>query len=410
MLSFGLNLKIFFSFKDNKSLIFDEQRSVGRLDDMFYVPNIPLLAALKIANKKNSFEQIAFNTILTASDPKEFHSRKVSEFLFGYSDTFIAMTPGISADRVGIIGGREGISKDKMTIGTGEDSLDNLNRIYAMNGKEKLDIWKTDECNDINGTDGSQFAPHMMDVDKDLKIFIKSFCRTITLRYERETFVLNGIPAWRYKTPIGEFSSSNPSMTCHCDYENEKCSPDGIFDASECNEGIPLLISYPHFMEANESSKYFEGLAPVREKHETYADIHPRMAFPIGGASRLQINMKVTSRKIGMFGGKTFFKNFPEDMILPIIWFEVTAGEIPAEFQSIVFHTTQSANATYFAIQYGSLIGAIFSFVVLLILTTHFCFMKKTIKKTTVNQSKNVEFNATYTNIIYPQIPTADHH
>lgn len=314
------------------------------------------------------------------------------------------MTPGIVQDRVGIIGGRRGISIDKITIGTGEDSLDNLNRIFAMNGQEKLDIWKTDECNIINGTDGSQFPPHMMDIEKDLKIFVKSFCRTLTLRFESETFVLNGIPAWRYKTPIGEFSSSNPSMACYCD-DTESCGPDGIFDASNCNDGVPLLISYPHFMEANESLKYFEGLHPVREKHETYADIHPRMAFPIGGASRLQINMKVTSRKIGLFSGKTFFKNFPEDMILPIIWFEVTAGEIPPEFQSIVFHTTQSANATFFAIQYGSLIGVIFSFV-LLILITHFCFKKE---RETSNQShnNNVDLEVTYSNV-YPQISNAN--
>lgn len=301
-----------------------------------------------------------------------------------------------------MLSGRQGTSKDNMTIYTGQDSLDNLGRIHAMNMKEKLDIWKTTECNEINNTDGSQFSPHMMDTDKDLKIFIKSFCRTLTLRYDRESLVLNGIPAWRYKSPVGEFNSSrtNPAMSCYCDHENEKCYPDGIFDAEKCNDGIPLLISYPHFMETDPDAsflKHFEGLHPDREEHETYADIHPRMAFPIGGASRLQINMKVTKYSKGVFG-KTYFKNFPDDFILPLLWFEVTAGEIPAEFQKIVFHTTHSANATYFAIQYGSLVGALVS-IILLVSTVYFCFVKKV--------ENIVEYDVSYNNV-YPNLQKID--
>lgn len=139
--------------------------------------------------------------------------------------------------------------------------------------------------------------------------------------------------------------------------------------------------------------KNFKGLKPVREDHETYADIHPRMAFPISGASRLQINMKVTTRDTG-FLGKTFYKNFPGDSILPLLWFEVTAGDIPAEFQSLVFHTTQSANATYFAIQYGSLIAMIIS-LILLIVTINFCFIKR--------KNMSVQYDVSYNNI-YPNI------
>ena len=54
------------------------------------------------------------------------------------------------------------------------------------------------------------------------------------------------------------------------------------------------MISYPHFYEGDEKLfEFIDGLEPNREKHETFADIHPRLAFPISGASRLQINIQV---------------------------------------------------------------------------------------------------------------------
>lgn len=299
-----------------------------------------------------------------------------------------------------------GVSTDNLTVHTGEDSLDNLGKIYAMNGQTKLNIWKTEECNEIVGTDGSQFPPHLMDKDEELSIFVKSFCRTLKLKYEREVTVLNGIPAWRYKTPEGGFASSltNPDHKCFCDPEEDTyCPPAGVFDVSKCVDGVPLMISYPHFMEGDqELFEFFEGLQPNRKKHETFADVHPRMAFPIGGASRLQMNFKVTQKDFNFFFSRyNYFTQFPKDLILPVFWIEVTAGEIPAEFQTIVFHTTQSANATYLAIQYGSIVAAFVS-LLLLLSTSYIYFNKLTNRPAEKIQNKDVM--VTFRPNLYPNI------
>ena len=276
-----------------------------------------------------------------------------------------------------------------------------------MNGETKMNIW-TDECNEIVGTDGSQFPPHLMNKEEDLTIFIKSFCRTLKLKYDREVTVLNGIPAWRYKVPEGGFDSSlkNPENKCYCDAEeNESCPPDGVFDASKCVDGIPLLLSYPHFLEGDSSLfEYFEGLEPNRKLHETYADIHPRMAFPIGGASRLQMNFRVKSKEFNMlFSRYSFFNKLPKDLILPIFWFEVTAGEIPPEFQTIVFHTTQSANATYLAIQYGSIVAAFVS-LLLLLSTSYIYFIRLTRMPSEKVQNKDVVVTYQPSVSLYPNV------
>jgi scavenger receptor class B, member 1 len=363
--------------------------SNGTIDDIVRVPNIPLMAAITEYNSgRLSFGELSFLSGLFVTSLDQFHSKTVEEYLFGYTDGFtMAVLKGNTA-KAGLMSSRRGVATDNLTIYTGEDSLDNLGKIYAMNGQTVLNTWK-DECNEIVGTDGSQFPPYLMDMEQDLKIFIKSFCRPLTLQYEREVSVMNGIPAWRYKTAENEFASSrkNPAFKCYCDAEKQKCPPDGVFDASKCLDGIPLHVSYPHFLEGDASLlEHFEGLNPNVKDHETFADIHARMAFPISGASRLQMNFKVS--KYSSFI-RSYYKKLPDDLILPIFWFEVTAGEIPAEFQKLVFHTTQSANATYLAIQYGSLVGAIVS-LLLLISTSYIYFIKLTKKPAEKVQNKDV--------------------
>lgn len=55
-----------------------------------------------------------------------------------------------------------------------------------------------------------------------------------------------------------------------------------------------MLASFPHFYLGDEELiNKFEGLQPRQDLHETYADIHPRLAFPLNGVSRFQINVEI---------------------------------------------------------------------------------------------------------------------
>lgn len=77
-------------------------------EDIVKVPNIPLLAAITKAEHLDTFMTMGFQTILMTSRPKEFQEKTVNEYLFGYSDSFIATTPDINPDRVGLLAGRRG--------------------------------------------------------------------------------------------------------------------------------------------------------------------------------------------------------------------------------------------------------------------------------------------------------------
>lgn len=196
---------------------------------------------------------------------------------------------------------RNGTGAENFTIYSGESSLEHLAVIKEMDGSTRLHQWHTDECDLVGGTDGSQFPPHLMDRQATLHVFIKSLCRKFPLLYDSEVTALDNIPAWRYKIPptVFQHPSDHKSNECFCPQEPKKCSPGGVFNITGCSMGAPIFASFPHFYTGDRVLiDAIDGIEPVQEKHETFADIHPRLAFPIGGASRFQINIRVQPGKL----------------------------------------------------------------------------------------------------------------
>lgn len=215
-----------------------------------------------------------------------------------------------------------------------------------------MDFWSTNECNRVDGTDGSQFPPHLLDKKHTLEVFIKAFCRKFPMIYDSEVSLFNGVPAYRYKAPQNVFDSAkeNPSNGCYCDVSSGKCAPRGVFNATLCFDA-PIYSSFPHFLNGDPKLfKNIKGLSPDEEKHLTYADVHPRLAFPMAGSSRFQINIQV-------FKSRNELSRFEEGQILPIMWMEITSDNVPEELQSIIYHSTLSVNAIQLSLRYGSLFG-----------------------------------------------------
>jgi hypothetical protein len=95
-------------------------------------------------------------TLISTTSPNEFNTKKVKEFIWGYRDGLVSgialSVKDFSEEKVGMMGGRKGISVDNLTIYTGEDMVENLSKVYAMNGETNVTMWDTDECNEIKGT------------------------------------------------------------------------------------------------------------------------------------------------------------------------------------------------------------------------------------------------------------------
>lgn len=104
------------------------------------------------------------------------------------------------------------------------------------------------------------------------------------------------MPALRYRFPKHVFSSPDivPENQCFCHLDSGVCPPEGVFNASPCVYGLPFYPSFPHFYLADPKLiNSIDGLHPDPEKHATYLDVHPNLAFPLSGSSRIQINLQV---------------------------------------------------------------------------------------------------------------------
>uniref|UniRef100_A0A1Q3G4P8 Putative plasma membrane glycoprotein cd36 n=1 Tax=Culex tarsalis TaxID=7177 RepID=A0A1Q3G4P8_CULTA len=363
------------TYKEKRSYQFLANQSSGMQYDKVVVPNIPMLTAVSNYFDESFYKKMILNTALTGVKAKPFKVLPVDSFLWGYEDELLSLAqkfsfnPEVSFSKFGILMTRNGTSTETFTIYSGENDLKQLAVIKEMNGKSKMEMWTTDECNRVDGTDGSQFPPHLMDKRQTLYVFIKSLCRKFPLQYEKDVILFEGIPAWRYKAPLDVFAhpSINSDNQCFCDLGSAFCPSSGLLNATMCSFGAPIYASFPHFYTGDKQLlESVNGLNPQQEKHETFADIHPRLAFPIDGASRFQINVQV--RKTAYITG---LEQFQDDQILPVIWLEVVPGEISEELRNMIYHSTFSANAIQLSFKYGSLFICVAS-LALLTITCYF--------------------------------------
>ncbi|XP_055537622.1 lysosome membrane protein 2 isoform X1 [Wyeomyia smithii] len=368
------------TYKERRSYQFLANQSSGMQYDKVIVPNVPMLTAASKYFYESFFQKVLLNSALSGVNAVPFKTLPVDSFLWGYEDKLLnlanqfSFNSEISFKKFGILMTRNGTSAETFTIYSGEKDLKQLAIIKGLDGKSSLNLWTTDECNRVDGTDGSQFPPHLMDKRQTLYVFIKSLCRKFPLRYEKEVTLFDGIPAWRYKAPLDVFAHPNISADnqCFCHLGSASCPPSGLLNATLCSYGAPIYASFPHFYTGDARLlEVVEGLNPQREKHETYADIHPRLAFPIDGASRFQINVQV--KKTSYI---TALERFEDGDILPVVWLEVVPGVISEELRNMIYHSTFSANAIQLSFKYGSLLICVTTFALLTMAC--YCRMKNT--------------------------------
>ena len=94
-------------------------------------------------------------------------------------------------------------------------------------------------------------------------------------------------------------------------------SGDGVFDVTVCQFDTPIVLSWPHFLNAEEKySKAVAGLKPSREKHGFWFDIQDVTGTTLSAKARIQINMNV--KKLENFEQLSNIN----DTVIPILWFE----------------------------------------------------------------------------------------
>jgi len=218
------------------------------------------------------------------------------------------------------------VNKNGSTTGlfeamTGVGDLNNVGQVVSFDGKTELDWWASEECNRIQGTDGSIFHPEVQK-NETLYIFNKDLCQSLPLEYQEDARH-HGINTYRFVPPANVFGTpeENPKNRCYC--PNGSCALSGLFNLSSCQFNSPLMLSWPHFFQADPSLlAAVEGLTPRQDRHQFQIDILPKMGVAMRAAVRSQINLvmkKVETVKQ--------MRNI-RDTVYPIFWFQDGIDEI----------------------------------------------------------------------------------
>ncbi|KAK9876975.1 hypothetical protein WA026_016004 [Henosepilachna vigintioctopunctata] len=195
------------------------------------------------------------------------------------------------------------------TMGTGLGNT-TLGTIYKWNYKDR---------GSYPGHCGAITAPMDMfpqpKTDK-LEAFNSDFCRKGILEFN-ETLTYDGLEAYKYIAGDSFLDSGtiNPENNCLC---SKKCQKFGVVDYSYCKFGIPIFLSYPHFLKADPTfRKHLEGLKSDHEKYESYVILNSRTGVILDMKLSIQLNLFLEPNPL-----IRKYSDVPEIMF-PVLWLSV---------------------------------------------------------------------------------------
>lgn len=164
--------------------------SNGFEEDLVVVPNVPMLSATSQSKHAARFLRLAMASIMDILKIKPFVEVSVGQLLWGYEDPLLKLAKDVVPtdqklpyEQFGLLYGKNGTSKDNLTIFTGAKDISMYGLLDKWNGKTELGHWTEPSCDNVLGSDGSIFPPQITK-ESVLKIFDKDLCRTLPLIYK----------------------------------------------------------------------------------------------------------------------------------------------------------------------------------------------------------------------------------
>uniref|UniRef100_A0A8D2ADE3 Scavenger receptor class B member 2 n=1 Tax=Sus scrofa TaxID=9823 RepID=A0A8D2ADE3_PIG len=313
----------------NKAYVFERDKSVGDpKTDLLRTLNIPALTAMEWTHLPLLREII--EALLRAYRQKLFVTHTVDELLWGYKDEILSLINILEPDISPYFG-----------------------LFYGS-----LDWWTADTCNMINGTDGDSFHP-LITKDEVLYVFPSDFCRSVYITFSDFERV-QGLPALRYKVPA-EILANTSDNAGFC-IPKGNCLGSGVLNVSVCKNGAPIIMSFPHFYQADEKFvSAIDGMHPNKEYHETFVDINPLTGIILRAAKRFQINVYV--RKLDDFIETGNIRT----LVFPVMYLNESVlidKETASRLKSVVNTTMVITNIPYIILALGVFFGLIFTWLV----------------------------------------------
>lgn len=346
---------------NQKTYFFQPNMSQGSESDLIRTVNIPAMTVME-RFKDNTIIANLISAYMRANGIGLFSSHTVGELLWGYEDGLLKALKVLEPELDDIFGlfSKSNASNDgQYMFFTGQQNYKDFARVDTWNGKSSLDWWSSDECNMINGTNGASFHP-IISKNEVLYMFSSDLCRSLYAVYTDDVTV-KGIPGYRFVPPFEVFANLtvNPANAGFC-VPAGNCLASGLLNVSMCKQGAPIIMSSPHFYQADEKLvQDVFGMRPKKEDHQTAIDINPLTGFILQAAKRLQINVYV--EKIPDFSETGNVRT----VVFPVMYLNesVVIDDASAKkLQLIVVQKDVVENIPFMVIGVGIILGGIFMF------------------------------------------------
>ena len=186
----------------------------------------------------------------------------------------------------------------------------------------------------VRGSEGTQFPPGLTDFSY-LSLWVPPLYRHIVLgvnkTLNREVagtgdadVVVKGIKLKRFTTPewgVGNSSEYPPNANYYM------LGPAGMQNMSVAQQGAPVFISKPHFLDCGPGAvREVTGLSPDRKRHDTFLDVEPSTGITMQEHKRIQINLQIRRVNLTAATAKedaAWFKGLGARKIyVPMMWLE----------------------------------------------------------------------------------------
>ncbi|XP_077479354.1 lysosome membrane protein 2c [Stigmatopora argus] len=356
------------SFQDNdtkvtsvntKTYMFQPDMSRGPESELIRTVNIPAMTVME-KFKNDPFIANLISSYMKHEDEGMFTTRTVGEHLWGYEDALLKAIHAFKPDvdpNFGLFYQNNATNDGQYVFFTGQQNYMDFARVDTWNNQSSLNWWTTDECNMINGTDGASFHP-VLSKDEILYMFSSDLCRSIYAIFDTDVTV-KGIPGYRFTPPSEVFAnvSINPSNAGFC-VPADNCLGSGVLNVKPCKKEAPIIMSSPHFYQADE--KFVEavfGMKPRKEHHQTFIDLNPLTGIVLQAAKRLQINVYI--EKIDTFSQTGNVRT----VILPVVYLNesvIVDDSSVAKLNAVVVEQYVLVNIPFILIGIGILLGGVF--------------------------------------------------
>ncbi|PKU35372.1 scavenger receptor class b member 1 [Limosa lapponica baueri] len=230
------------SFLEYRQLFFQPDMSNGSEEEYVVVPNILMMGAAVMMENLPNFVKLLLSGALAGLKQEAFMNRTVGEILWGYDDPLIdtinTLVPGLLPfkGKFGLFMEFNNSNSGLFTVYTGMKNISRVHMVDSWNGLKKVNYWRSNECNMINGTAGEMWPPFMSPTS--LEFYSPDACRSLTLVYE-QSGKFEGVPTYRFVAPKTLFANGTdyPPNEGFC-----PCMQSGIQNVSTCR----LNDRHPH--------------------------------------------------------------------------------------------------------------------------------------------------------------------